>query len=180
MLFKLPFRDSETSWSQRCGLRLRSSYKSAVLPNALAVSAASAPQRVGRVGCVGLECIQRPMEHFFNAPETNWDRVDRLSKESKPILFVFGLVCFWYDSGWYGIQMHSVEVPLGPTNRKKLERTLQDGSFGVCLGDVWNIVTDFIVLARNTSTLYKAQQDSTFCRCTRAGNGAGILFGPGF
>jgi hypothetical protein len=51
--------------------------------------------------------------------------------------------------------MHSVEVPLGPTNRKKLERTLQDGSFGVCLGDVWNIVTvtDFIVLARNTSTL---------------------------
>ena len=67
-------------------------------------------------------------------------------------IFVF---CFWYDSGWYGIQMHSVEVPLGPTNRKKLERTLQDGSFGVCLGDVWNIVTvtDFIVLARNTSTL---------------------------
>lgn len=121
-------------------------------------------QQPQRVGCVGLECIQRPMEHFFNAPETNWDRVDWLSKESKPILFVFGLVCFWYDSGWYGIQMHSVEVPLGPTNRKKLERTLQDGSFGVCLGDVWNIVTvtDFIVLARNTSTLYKAQQDSTF------------------
>ena len=41
MLFKLPFKDSEMSWSQRCGLRLRSSYKSAVLPNASAASAAA-------------------------------------------------------------------------------------------------------------------------------------------
>ena len=72
------------------------------------------PQRVGRVGCVGLECIQRPMEHFFNAPETNWDRVDRLSKESKPILFVFGLIFLCLLLVWFWLIWHWDAFSWGP------------------------------------------------------------------
>ena len=157
MLFKLPFKDSEMSWSQRCGLRLRSSYKSAVLPNA---SAASAAATCWTCWVCWIGMYSEAHGALF---QRSWDKLRPGGPIKQGIqtysfcvwLDIFVFFCFWYDSGWYGIEMHSVEVPLGPTNRKKLERTLQDGSFGVCLGDVWNIVTvtDFIVLARNTSTL---------------------------
>ena len=146
MLFKLPFKDYDMSWSQRCGLRLKSSYQSAVLPNASAAQLQR--QKMSRWTCrtcrtcrtcctCWIGVYSEAHRALFQRP---WDKlrpaVTGWTDQGNPNLSFFCvwldilLICFWY--AWW-LKWHSVEVPLGPTNRKKLERTLQDGSVGVGL-----------------------------------------------